>query len=918
MHKYKLLIIAFFCCLYIFIGFTAKCQLCTGSLGDPVVNITFGSGANPGPPLSAATTNYTYVNSACPVNGFYTVLSSGIECNYGWHVLQHDHTGNPNGYFMLVDASFEPSDFYLDTVKNLCANTTYEFAAWILNMKNIQQGIRPNITFSIETPGGQVLKNYTTGDIPPEVAVNWRQYGFYFTTPSNVPVIVLRMTNNAQGGDGNDLALDDITFRPCGPLVNVLINGSDTVAVKNMCEGDTAAVNLSANVSQGYTAPEYRWQLSTDSGHSWNDIPGANTTAYRRLPAGRGRYLYRLTVAEAGNINLVTCRVASAPITIIVNSKPAVTAVNDGAKCAHQPITLTATGGVKYTWKGPGFTANGNPVTIHNGVNGAGYSVTATDGLGCSDTASTVITVFANPSSKYAVSSPLCERKDISFTDASTAAAGQTITKRAWDFGDGATGAGINPVHTFAAPGSYAVKLSVMDNKGCTDTAISQVTVHYLPQPGFILPKVCLTDPYAAFVDASVMGDGAGGASWLWHFGDANATTANPDTSVQQNPKHLYNAAGVYNVSLRVMSKYGCINDTVIPFTVNGALPKAAFTLGGNPLLCSNSKLVLTDNSSVNFGSIGIIRIYWDYANDTTNNTLDNSPLTGKNYTEAYPVFDMPATRDYHLRYIASSGISCINQVDTVLTIKASPLLKFNAISAVCSQDKPFTLTQAYEVNNMSGTGTYSGSGTGNGGLFTPVNAQVGIDTLQYTFTAANGCSAQVQQTITVYANPVVNAGPAITLLQGGSAVINAHASGNNLAYNWQPDAYIDNNTILTPIVNPVADMVYTLTATSANGCTATGNVTVTVLKTPVIPNAFSPNGDGINDKWMINYLDSYPGVTVQVFNRYGQLVFNSRGYSTPWDGTFNNKPLPVGIYYYVIDRKIAAPKLTGWVAIIR
>jgi len=93
----------------------------------------------------------------------------------------------------------------------------------------------------------------------------------------------------------------------------------------------------------------------------------------------------------------------------------------------------------------------------------------------------------------------------------------------------------------------------------------------------------------------------------------------------------------------------------------------------------------------------------------------------------------------------------------------------------------------------------------------------------------------------------------------------------------------------------------------------------ITVLKTPLVPNAFSPNGDGINDTWVINYLNSYPSVTVQVFNRYGQVVFFSNGYGTNWDGNSNGKPLPVGTYYYIIDRKVAgAGKLTGWVEIIR
>jgi hypothetical protein len=115
-------------------------QLCTGSLGDPAANITFGSGPNPGPPLPVGKTSYQYANNACPVNGDYTILNRGVECNYDWHVLPSDHSGMPGGYFMLVDASFEPGDFYVDTVTTLCVNTTYEFAAWMLNMKKVLQG----------------------------------------------------------------------------------------------------------------------------------------------------------------------------------------------------------------------------------------------------------------------------------------------------------------------------------------------------------------------------------------------------------------------------------------------------------------------------------------------------------------------------------------------------------------------------------------------------------------------------------------------------------------------------------------------------------------------------------------------------------------------------------------------------------
>jgi gliding motility-associated-like protein len=89
------------------------------------------------------------------------------------------------------------------------------------------------------------------------------------------------------------------------------------------------------------------------------------------------------------------------------------------------------------------------------------------------------------------------------------------------------------------------------------------------------------------------------------------------------------------------------------------------------------------------------------------------------------------------------------------------------------------------------------------------------------------------------------------------------------------------------------------------------------VLKKIIVPNAFTPNGDGINDYWMITPLNIYPDATVQVYTRYGQLVFESRGYGSAWDGTYNGKPLPIATYYWVIDPKRRKP-INGTVSIIR
>ena len=190
---------------------TANCQLCTGSLGDPVVNITFGKGSSlTGPPLNSSVTNYNYVGDLCPPDGSYTITNNTSGC-FGstWHSLQNHTPGDDNGYMMLINASFNPGVFYLDTVKNLCGGTTYEFSAWIANLLKsyacMGNGIMPNITFSIETITGTVIQSVNTGDIANSGFPQWTQYGIFFTLPANYSDLVLRLTNNAPGGCGNDL-----------------------------------------------------------------------------------------------------------------------------------------------------------------------------------------------------------------------------------------------------------------------------------------------------------------------------------------------------------------------------------------------------------------------------------------------------------------------------------------------------------------------------------------------------------------------------------------------------------------------------------------------------------------------------------------------------------------------------------------
>jgi gliding motility-associated-like protein len=380
-------------------------QLCQGSLGDPIVNITFGSGSNPGQPLAAASTSYQFVSHDCPSDGFYTVRNRTDQCFTGWHTLTADHTGNGNGYFMLVNATEQPSAFYVDTVNLQCNNTTYEFAAWVVNMNRPFEcngnPNKPNLTFNIETVDGKVLQSGNSGDIGPQTGPEWRHYGFFFNTPTNTSKIVLRIINNAQGGCGNDLALDDITFRPCGPLLNAAIAGNGTSL--SYCEGQALPQTLNCEVSAGYSNPHYQWQQRINNAASWTDIPGANSITLNTGFSGitpPGTYEYRLSVSQEENVGNSVCRVNSNVITINIDPLPKPSASNTGPVCSGSNVVLSASDGGKYAWAGPnGFTSTAQTISLDNAqasLTGK-YFVEVTSPAGCKAIDSTGVIVHPTP-----------------------------------------------------------------------------------------------------------------------------------------------------------------------------------------------------------------------------------------------------------------------------------------------------------------------------------------------------------------------------------------------------------------------------------------------------------------------------------------------------------------------------------------
>jgi FOG: PKD repeat len=581
---------------------------------------------------------------------------------------------------------------------------------------------------------------------------------------------------------------------------------------------------------------------------------------------------------------------------------------------------------IKYVWDfGDGnisFLKNAKNKYAVEGVYSASHSVISD--IGClSDTVKQVVTITPLPVAKFGWSSPACTGRSVAFSDSSTIATGYTIKKWKWDFGDGnilekINGDDVN--HTYNDAGVYDISLQVESANGCLSTVFTRsLNITPVPEAGFILPGVCLNDPFAKFTDTSKIADGTESQfKYQWDFGDANAVGANPNISVDKDALHRYSSVGVYDVSLLVTSNAGCKDSLTQSFTVNGAVPVADFVIQNENTLCSNTPVRVKDASSVDFGNIIKVEVYWDFAIDPTNKTVDDDPQVGKVYDHLYPDLSSQATKTYTIQYVTYSGISCVNTAIKTVTVNASPSVNFSPLPNVCEELPAFTLTNANDNTGLAGNGVYAGAGITADEIFNPALAMAGRHVLRYTFTAANGCSDYKEETIIVDPTPNADAGPDLFVLEGGKVTLMGSSRGNDLHYSWTPSTSLSNNLIATPDAFPVEDLVYRLTVTSVDGCSASDETFVKLLKAPVIPNVFTPNGDGKNDTWIITYLESYPGNTVDIYNRYGQIVFHSTGYNKAWDGTFNGKNIPSGTYYYIINPKNGRRQMTGFVDIIR
>jgi len=472
--------------------------------------------------------------------------------------------------------------------------------------------------------------------------------------------------------------------------------------------------------------------------------------------------------------------------------------------------------------------------------------------------------------------------------------------------GVGVTGAGLYQPQT-VQPGSYAIKYLYVTPTGCRDSATQNITVWPSPVARWKLGSPdCEKNPIT-FFDSSVANVG-NIVSRFWDFGDGNQINrpdGNPFTK-------QYAVANSYEVSLRVVTDSGCQSATNLQQVVVHYLPRVSFSL---PAIClPDGRGQFNDLSSIPDNSQNLFSYYWNFGDGA-----DPTPSTLKS-----PVHRYSALGPYTVVLRVTSKDGCVDSLSSQLTtVYPQPQAAFVlAPPEVCVGDSVRFTDNSNGLTSNIQTWAWSLAGGDSSHLQNPAKRFTDSGNLIITLfiTNAQNCvSDTAMQTVVVHPYPRLTMGPGLVVLQGGTVAVKPlYVYGSSLVYLWSPSTYLSSDTAQVPLSKPAVDMEYHLQLTGLGGCSVSDSIMVTVLKSPIVPNAFSPNGDGINDTWKIQYLQSYPGATIDVFNRYGQNVFHTVNNTRDWDGTFNGQPLPVGTYYYIIDPKNGRPIQSGSVTIIR
>ncbi|MEX2588739.1 MAG: DUF2341 domain-containing protein [Chitinophagales bacterium] len=714
----------------------------------------------------------------------------------------------------------------------------------------------------------------------------------------------------------------------------------------SVCLGETIDFINNSSIAAGNL--NYNWDFGDGSPANTNAQP-----SHTYASADTFEVILNIT---SGN----GCADADTQTVIIYEQPEALFTVNNNCDEDTTFFMNQSTGSdLNYAWDfGDGNTDTvANPAYVYD-TSGT-YTVTLTvDNGECSDMYQTTVTIYPRPVAGFN-SQDVCLDQAVQFTNTSTLSSGTSNYQ--WFFGDSTMSTDINPTHLYDTAGIYEVILVQTSNLGCVDSFSKTHVVYPLPNADFSLGNSCYGDT-VDFTNLSTIDFGT--MTYEWDFSDGTTDTAT-------NPQHLFNALGIYEVTLDVTSDFGCEAQQVKNITVH-PVPSANFTFSNE---CEEDAVAFTNLSNISAGQLSynwafsdsfssqdknpihVFNGYGDFGvelavmsnfgcTDTIRDTVEIYPLPEVDFS-ANPVCIGETTEFENNTSVPDSGsvvsnfwnfgdqeVSFANApshtyaapgaYDVLLEATTAKGCIDSVIKTVVVHDLPdptinplgptsFCDGDSVELSASPLPDFYNWSTAEN-----TQNIIVKEDgNYQLTVESNFGCTDTSSIYITVWELPNVVAYKDTTISKGYSVYLSATGA---VFYEWTPEFDLENPDSPETRATPLSSTEFVVLGTDLNGCEDTDTITINVLEDYKVEatNVITPNGDGVNDFWEIINVETYPDVEVSIYNRYGNELYTSQQYQNDWDGRYNGNDLPEGTYYYTIRFDGSEKIYKGAVSILR
>ena len=587
--------------------------------------------------------------------------------------------------------------------------------------------------------------------------------------------------------------------------------------------------------------------LSASGGvnYSWSPATGlSNPNIQNPVVSPSATTTYTVTVSSAAGCS------STDDVTLTVSAAPIANAGADVAICNGNTTNLSATGNGTYSWSPA--TGMNNPNISNPAANPTAttiYTVTVTNADGCSSTDDVVVTVNSISGIQAGPYGSICSGDSLQLNSSGG-------INYSWSPASGLNDPNIkNPMAKPAATTTYTV--TVTDANGCSGTASATVTVN-IPQP-----VIAGTDQTICKGDtAQLSASGVQSYSWTPALSLNNTNIANPKASPDSTT--------VYYVTGTDMN--GCTtNDSVLVEVVNAPV-----------IVLSQNDTSICPGTSVTLGASGGSQFSWSPAA-----SLDDASI-------AAPTATPTQTTTYNVVISDVNGCSS----DTSITVTVFPITDPKAGplgSRICEGDSielfaSDGVTYEWQPKNILSDPF----------IQNPVAKPAGNTVFTVTIFDMNGCEFTDSIEIEVAPAAMADAGKDTTIVIGTSALLNGQANG---FVTWTPATGLNNTFIADPVASPVVTTVYIMEVETGDGCLAADSVEIKVKGASelLVPTAFSPNGDGINDVLILTEFNGLELRGFMIYNRWGQQVFATNNISVGWDGKFEGVDQEIGVYYFKV-----------------